>query len=180
MLPSFHMEVTLLENNTLRIKGKKASIVVDPKKGVAKQSADAILLLKKQGFDETRVSEYRVIIKEPGEYEVGGIKLTGVGEDTAMFYSLNVDNLDMVLANTSTLSKFKEVITEPKIAILNADSEVDAEDITAIEPRVVLLYGQYAKGAVKSLGKEGVPGVKKYASTKESLSEEETQIVWLA
>jgi len=173
------MEVTLLENQTLRIKGKKSSLVVDPKKGVAKQTADAILLLQKNDFDKTRVSDYRIIVKDPGEYEVGGIKLTGVGEGDSMFYSLNVDNLDMVLANTSTLSKFKEVITEPKIAILNADSEVDAEDITAIEPRVVLLYGEHAKEAAKSLGKEGLPAVKKYTQAKESLSEE-TQIVWLA
>lgn len=173
------MEITLLENNALKIRGKKASLVVDPKKGVGKQTADAILLLKGEEFDPARVDEYRVVVKEPGEYEVGGIKLTGVGEEDSMFYNLNVDNLSMVLANTSTLSKFKEIITEPKVAILNADSEVDAEDITAIEPRVVLLYGEYAKEAVKSLGKEDAQATKKFSQAKETLPEE-TQIVWLA
>lgn len=173
------MEVTLLENNALRIKGKKASLVVDPKKGVTKQTADAILLLGKQEFDPTRVEGARLVVKDPGEYEVGGIKLTGTGDESAMFYNLNVDNLNLVLANVSVLSKFKDAITGPKIAILNADSQLDPEAIAAIEPRVVLLYGQYSKEAVKSLGKEGISGTKKFAPAKEFLPEE-TQIVWLA
>jgi hypothetical protein len=173
------MEVTLLENNALRIKGKKASIIVDPKKGVPKQTADAILLLQNGEYDPTRVEGARVVVKDPGEYEVGGIKLTGQALDGAIFYNINIDNTDMVLANASTLSKFKDLITEPNIAILNADSEFDPESIAAIEPRVVLVYGEHSKQALKSLGKEEMTGVKKFTQTKESLPEE-TQIVWLA
>lgn len=173
------MEVTLLENNCLRIKGKKASIIVDPKKGVQKQTADAILLLEKQEFDPSRVEGSRLTVKDPGEYEVGGIKMTGQGADGSIFYNISVDSTDLVLAQASTLGKFKDAITEPKIAILNADSEIDPETIAAIEPRVVLLYGQHSKEAIKSLGKEGITGVRKFAPAKEALAEE-TQIVWLA
>lgn len=181
-----YMEVALFPNNTLRIKGKRASLVVDPKKGGQKQSADAILLLQNKDFDPSRVSDYRVIVADPGEYEVGGIKMTGVTGDNGtlpagrqVFYNLNVDNLDMILANTSSLSKFKELITEPKVAILNADSEIDLETITAIEPKVVVLYGQYSHSAVKALGKVGVSASKKFVQTSDKLPQE-SQVVWLA
>lgn len=173
------MEVLLLPNNSLRIKGKKATIIVDPKKDIPKQIGDAILLLQRGEFDPTRVSEYRIIVSDPGEYEIGGIKMIAVSGDNERFYSLNVDNLDMVLANTSSLSKFKDAVAEPKIAILNADSEVDPEAITAIEPRVVVLYGAYSQSTVRALGKEGVSGVKKYAATKETSLLQETEVVWL-
>lgn len=174
-----HMEVVLLGSSTLKIKGKKASLVVDPKKGVPKQEAAAILLLNKSEFDPSRVSEHRVIIAEPGEYEVSGIKMSVNTNHRGIFYSLNVDNIDMVLANTSNLSSFTDKITGPKVAILNVDSEFDAEAIAAIEPRVVLLYGENSESAIKSLGKTGVMPSKKISYTSDKLPEE-TQIVWLA
>lgn len=179
MLRFANMEIALLENNTLKIKGKKATIIVDPKKGLPKQTADGILIFDKGNFDPTRIDENRVVIDEPGEYEVGGIKISGITNGKGIFYSLNVDDLDMVLAKTSTLSKFSDEITEPKVAIINVDSELDSASLAAIEPRVVVLYGEKAEAGIKALGKEGITRTKKFAQTPDKLPEE-MQVIWLA
>ena len=69
------MDVALLGSNSLKIKIKKTSLIIDPKKDIAKIDADAIIVTGKD-YDPSRVSEHRVIINQTGEYEVSGLKIS--------------------------------------------------------------------------------------------------------
>ena len=175
----FLMEVALLDKNTLRIKGKKATLVVDPKSKMAKVEADAIISLENKDFDASRVENYRVVINEPGEYEVSGVKMTAL-RDGNVYYGLNVDNTQILLAKTSSLDKLSQDMNEPQVAVLNADSELNDSLVAAIEPRVVILYGEHAEAGAKALGSQNLAPVKKYAITSDKLPEDQQQIiVWL-
>src|SRR5258708_36075548 len=92
------MDVTLLSEGSLKIKGKKASLIVDPKTKTPKNTEDMILALQGE-IDPSRVDEYRLVVDDDGEYEVGSVKVTGQSKnDYGMFYNLNIDNTQVILA----------------------------------------------------------------------------------
>ncbi len=169
------MEVALVGKDTLKIKGKKASLIVDPKGEIPKTPADAILLLNGE-VDPTRVEEYRVIINDEGEYEVGAIKITGISHG---IYNLNVDNTQAILGKTSSIGKLSDTSNEAQVAILNVDSELNEAIIASLEAKVVILYGEKANEGLKALGKHDLAATKKFNVAKELSEDSETQIVWL-
>lgn len=174
------MEVALLDQNTLKIKGKKGSLVVDPRTKMPKTSADAVLTLDSDS-DFSKVEEYRVVVGDDGEYEVGGIKITGLSSGSSgVFYNLNVDNSQTFLAKASTLSKLSDTSNEAQVAILNVDSLLNEALVASLEAKVVILYGEKASEGLTALGKKDLSPTKKYATPKDLSLESETQIVWLA
>ena len=172
------MEVSLLDKTSLKLKSKSASFVVDPFEKLSKTQTDGVIILSKEGTDLAKVADYRVVISSPGEYEVGGVKVSGIDIEGNTVYDFKIDNIDVILARTSYLPKVSDKIKEYDIAIFNVDSEINQTVVTALEPRVVILYGENVAEAVKSLGFENVQNVQKYAVTQDKLPEE-MQVIFL-
>ncbi len=171
------MEVALLDKTSLRIKSKHTNFVVDPFEKLPKTTTDAVLILSHDNVDLSRVTDYRVVIKSPGEYEVGGIKISAIGMDGSTIYGLTVDNVDILLAKTSSVTKVSEKLKEYQIAIFNVDSEINQTVVTALEPRVVILYGEKATDAAKALGKEDAQVLQKFSAAEDKLPEEMQVVV---
>lgn len=174
------MDLTILDKNSIKIKGKKSSLVVDPAPKSPKTPADAILLLGPDGAID-RVEGSRLVVNDDGEYEVGGIKITGVSNlDSGIVYNLNIDNTPTILARTSTLEKMTDTANEAQIAILNVDSSLNEAIIAQLEAKVIVLYGEKSIEGLKALGRKDLPSTRKVTIGREKLPEEqETQIVWL-
>lgn len=172
------MDVTLLSEGSLKIKGKKATLIVDPKTKMPKNAADMILSLGDQ-IDPSRVDEYRLIIDDDGEYEIGSIKVTGLSKSDGIFYNLNIDNTQIILAKVSTLEKLTDTSSEAEVAILNVDSNLNEAIVASLEAKTVILYGEKVTEGIKALGKNDLTPTKKLSIAKEKLPDE-TQIVWLA
>lgn len=168
------MDVTLLSQNCIKIKGKKAGFIIDPEKGMQKNNADAIILLNKDTADLTRVDDYRVIIDGPGEYEIGRVKINGIKTGESTVYSLIVDNVEVLLGEVSALSGIVDKIQEHKVAILNVDSEIKESVVTAVEPRLAILYGEKASEGAKAMGKDesSIQRTKKLSFNEDKLPEE--------
>lgn len=175
------MDVTLLSEGSLKIKSKKASLVVDPKEKTPKTAAEGVLLLEKEAA-LNRVEGARLVVNDDGEYEIGGLKITGNSSlNSGIFYLLNVDGTQALLAKTSTLEKLSDTANEAEVAILNVDSLLNESIIASLEAKSIILYGQKASEGLKALGKQDLTPTKKITVGKEKLPEEsETQIVWLA
>lgn len=172
------MEVALLDKTSLRIKSKHTNFVVDPLGKLSKTSTDAVLILSGDSVDLSKVMDYRVVIKSPGEYEVGGIKISAIDMDGSTVYGLTIDNVDILLAKTSSVTKVSEKLKEYQIAIFNVDSEINQTVVTALGSRVVILYGEKATDAAKALGKEDVQVLQKFSAAEDKLPEE-MQVVLL-
>jgi len=171
------MEVALLDKTSLRIKSKHTNFVVDPFEKLSKISTDAVLILSGDNIDLSKVTDYRVVIKSPGEYEVGGIKISAIDLDGATVYGLTVDSVDILLAKTSSVTKISEKLKEYQIAIFNVDSEINQTVVTALEPRVVILYGEKATAAAKALGKEDAQVLQKFSAGEDKLPVEMQVVV---
>jgi hypothetical protein len=170
------MEVALLSQQTIRIKSKLATIVVDAE-NPSKTSSDCLLFLS-ESYTGEKEGEHRLSIYASGEYEIGGIKITVTGQREKLVYKLVVDGATVIVTLGSTLEKPIDGMGDCDIVIVNADATFNTEAITALSPHVVVLYGKETKDGLKALGKEGVVGVSKYSTSKEL--PEEMEVVLLA
>lgn len=165
-----NMEITIVSQESIRIKGKQTAFVVDPVVTKAKVTADAVLLAKGSSVDTSSVEGSRLTIAGPGEYEIGGVKISGVksGETTA--YYLSLDGVSVLISPTSML-KNKESLRDVDVVVLQADSVVDQSALATVANGVALFYGVQAAENIKGLGKE-LQSVSKYVTTKDKLPQE--------
>jgi hypothetical protein len=146
------MDIQIFDKDSLKIKSKKTTLAIDPRSSIQKFEADAIVLLDKNS-DITRINDFRVIINAAGEYEVNGLKISGLVLDDVTIFTIISDNASTLLTKASSLEKVSaDKVGECKILIINADADLDQSRVTAMEPNVVILYGEKAKEGAKALG----------------------------
>lgn len=172
------MDIYLFGQDSLKIKSKKATLAVDPKTAIQKFDADAILLTG-EDTDVNRITNYRLVISGPGEYEVSGLKIGGLGADGSLMYSLISDNVNALVVRASALKKVSaEKIGDYQIVVINADEDINESLVTAMEPNIVVVYGQKAVEAVKALGKGSAVASSKVSFAEDKLPEE-TEVLLL-
>lgn len=163
-----YMEIAYLSKSGLRIKGKQATIAIDPQD---KSSYDAVLLLTKIS-EEVIKQEDGILITGAGEYEIGGIKITCMRSDADLFYSIIVDGVEVLVGKLDSLEKMQHKLKEYHIVVVNCVEEVNASFITSLAENVVMFYGDKAKEISASFGKENVKIMNKFSSTKDKLPTE--------
>ena len=172
------MDFQLFGEESLRIKGKKVSLAVDPKEKISKFDAEAILSTDKSP-DITRVNDYRVVIDGPGEYEVSGLKIAGKRAEVGIVYELITEGSNILVARASDIANLSlDRLDDYKIVVINADSELNQSTITAMEPRVVVLYGNHKKEGAKKLGSDS-PSVSGKISVSDDKFPEELEVMLL-
>ena len=178
------MEIVLLSSDSIRIKGKSCTIVVNPQnKSVPLQVA--ILIAEQQG--KNFVSDEGIIIDGPGEYEVGGVKISGTrGKDARLdssektesqarpevVYSMSVDGVAIAVGTLEALSEAQQKIKEHNIVVAFVASEIDASFITNIAVNGAVFYGPESSKVVSNFAKEGVREMPKYVATLDKLPTE--------
>ena len=167
------MDVTLLNENTLKIKGKNASIIVNPSTFISKTEADAIILLKSDlSFNADKIEGSRIIIKGPGEYEISGIKISTTKVEEDQVARIDVDNVKVLVGNGLAIEKIHDKIEESQVVVINSDEEFNHSILTSLEPNVILIYGAKKTEVAKSLGKDGAISASKYSIASDKLPAE--------
>lgn len=169
------MDIALLGNDSLKVKSKTATLIFNPSASIARTEADATLSFEKK-FDNSKISGTRVDINGPGEYEVNGVKITGVRAMGNTVYYLEGDGLKILVGKFSNIESISENFPEIHIGVFDVDSFNDSV-LVKIDPRVSLLYGAQKETALKELGKN--IKVPKYSITFEKLPEE-TEVIGLS
>lgn len=172
------MDIIHIEKNCIRIKGKTASFLLDPLPGIAKNSADAILFLNEDAQNDiSKIEGVRLIIKAPGEYEVGGVKISGIRTEDYLTYIMNIDGIEVFIGNGEAMQKIQEKVKECDVAIVITMAIVNGSFIAALSPKVLVLVGIGALGLAKALGKENTQAATKTQVTKEKLPDEMDVVV---
>lgn len=167
------MEVALISKKSLRIKGKNAVLSVDPD---SKFESNAALFLDKEPQGKYVVGA-EVVINGPGEYETGGIKISGVKHDDNLVYSMTVDNVGILLGKLTTLEKLHTKLKEANILVVNCDNVSDASFLTALVTNVVIFYGDKATEICKAFGQENPKTAKQFSTTVEKLPAEVETVI---
>lgn len=171
------MEIALVAENVLRIKTKQSTLVIDPSTLLrVKTAADAVIGFAAEGLSLAKIEGHRVVIREAGEYEIGGMKISGIRIDKNLVFELRADGLTMLLAKAANIEAIKDKADHCHILVLYADKICDASGITALEPDAVVVYGEKAADVAKALGKEGKT-VEKYTVAADKLPAEMEVVV---
>ncbi len=208
------MEITWYGHSCFRIRSKGISIVMDPydqKIGykLGKLSAD-IVTVSHDHYDHNNVAAVSgnpKVINGPGEYEIGGVFITGVqlwhdqekgarrGSNTA--YLINLEDMvtchlgdlghPLSTAQVESMSNV-DVLLIPVGGTYTINASQAADVISLIEPRVVIPMHYKTEGLqldidplerfAKAMGMKATEPLPKYSVTRGALPEE-TQVVVL-
>lgn len=164
------MDIAICGKNSIKLKGKQVTFIVDPGKEMPKTSADAIILLNgSNGIDVARVTDSRIIIDGPGGYEVGGVKISATKMPKGNLYRLSIDGVSIVLGSATDAEM--EGFNVCQVAIVNTNNGFNEAFVTALEPKVTVLYGDKKIESAKTLGAENVVLVPRITITKDKLPE---------
>lgn len=170
------MDISIIGKNSIKLKGKKASFIVDPAKDMPKASADAIILLNGiDDIDTGRVTDSRLIINGAGGYEVGGTKVSGTTTPKGTIYRLSIDDINVIVGRAADVKM--EGFNTCQILIMNTNNDFIESSITALEPKIAVLYGDKKIDCAKTLGAESITLVPKITATKDKLPEKMEVVV---
>ena len=171
------MDISLLSQSSIKIRGKTGSLIVDPEDAMPKNNADGVLFQNpKSQAGVLRVLDCRIFVHGMGDYEVSGIKISAVGGRENLVYRLTVDEVSILLTKATEIVK-DDKINSCDILLLNVDSNFDESMVAKIDPKITILYGAGTKEALKQLGKENTAAVKKFSTAKDKLPAEMEVIV---
>jgi hypothetical protein len=162
------VDIAVLGKTSIKLKGKGASFVIDPSSTMPKTAADAIVLSgSHKDSDLSRVTDARIVIDGPGEFEAGGVKISGIKIPDGIIYRLLIDSVSVVVGR---MDKYKgDASLESQVAVVNAGDDFNESALTSLDPKVVVLYGDSSNGNAKKLGAENVSFVSKVNITKDKL-----------
>lgn len=170
------VDISIIGNNSIKLKGKGATFIVDPTSALPKTASDAIILLNgSSNMDVARVTDSRITIDGPGGYEVGGVKVSGTKTAKGTLYKLLIDDVSIVLG--SATDKELEGFNECRVAIVNTNSDFNEAFVTALEPKIAVMYGDKKAESAKQLGVESTSPVPKITVTKDKLPEKMEVVV---
>lgn len=164
------MEITSTSPTSLKLKGKHASLLINPHDKSAQ--VNAAIVLGNIPSQDIKVKEDVVVFKGPGEYEAGGIKVTGIKGDISTVFSINIDGVDIAVGNLSDLEKLHQKMKEHNIALILANEVHDASFATSIASNTIAFFGTQAKTVADSFAKDEKKEVSKYQITAEKLPTE--------
>lgn len=167
------MEIALLAHNGLKIKEKNVTFAIDAHE---KGSYAAVFALQKSA-DELLIDPETVAISGPGEYEIGGVKISGTSSGTTVIYSIRIGSLSLLLGTALSLEKMQQKLKEHDVVVVANKEGQDISFVTALASNVVILYGEKAAEAGKALSGDAVKQMTKYAITRDKLPVELETVV---
>lgn len=170
------MDISIVGKNSIKLKGKKVSFVVDPSKEMPKTSADAVILLNgTENVDLDRAADSRIVINGPGEYEIGGAKVSGAATPKGVLYHVSIDDVHIIVGKP-TESKIEGFVAS-QVAVIHVDSKINESFITSLEPKITVLYGEKKEEEAKALGAQTITSVSKITVAKDKLPEKMEVVV---
>ncbi len=208
------MEITFLGHASFKLKGKNSSLVTDPYGDLAgikfpKTDADIVTVSHQHGDHNgvELVSGEPFVISGPGEYEVKGIKVSGVdsfhdtkrgserGKNT--IFKIKVDDLqvchlgdlgqdELTSEQIDALGDI-DIVLVPCGGVYTIDASAAAKIATSLEPKMVIpmhfkdpessLGIEGVDKFLKEMGKEKLEPLPKLVITKDKLPEELTVVL---
>lgn len=165
------MDLSLVGKQTILIKTKNASLIFDPDSSMSKTEADSILSSYDEA-DTSKIENSRILINGAGDYEVGGIKISGIRTEEGIFYTIKLKDMDLLLGRMSILEKAKGKIPQSKVLVFNLDSEVDESVISETEATSIIAYSE--KEELLSKFAKDKERVKKVSLKEDKLPQETT------
>lgn len=163
------MEIKSIRDSTLLLKGKTASLILDPQTISIGEEV------------EGEIKSSRLVISGPGEYEVKGVKILGVAAGERTNYEIKIDGLKLAIIHGKITEKYEEVFSDLDVLLLSlpVDGPSPQELVLKLEPKIVVVYKtEDPTKFLKDIGREGVLPSSRLVVKKDSIPAE-LEAVWL-
>lgn len=168
------MEIAWVAKQGLRIKGKNAVVMINPLDETVPHEATLYFPVKTSLKKATAVP-----VNGPGEYEIGGIKISGIKNKEQTVYSVTVDGIDILTGDLQAISTLQHKLKEHNIVLIQTEDDLDASFVNGLATNAVMLYGTKAKEVLTKFAKEGLQEMGKFQTTKDKLPQE-IQTIYLS
>lgn len=196
-----------------RLKGKNASVLIDPFDPeftglkLPKDLVADVELITHDHKDHSFVTGNQMKFSDPGEYEVGGVVITGIssfhdnteGSERGknIIFHIMIDGLNLVHLGDFGQSKLTEdqvaaigqtdILLIPVGGTFTIDGKIASEIVSQLEPKIIIPMHYKIDGLkfdlepvdnfLKEMGAESVVPVPKLSITKDKLPDEPTVVV---
>jgi hypothetical protein len=112
------MEIKLVGKSSIFLEGKKESALINPSENELKDTKynSRIVLFTSGDFSGADLKNDRILIRGSGEYEIGGVEITGInGEDGNTVYRIIMDGFIIIV-----LGDIKQGLTPKRIERLDS------------------------------------------------------------
>src|SRR3989344_8302726 len=117
------MDIALLDQKAIKVKGKSSAIVIDPNTSTLKVEANAIIMLEDSAdFSDKKIEGSRITVKGPGEYEIGGAKISGIKIGEKLVVRIDIDGVKVLVGSGASIEKISDKIDASEVIIINSDS----------------------------------------------------------
>ena len=129
------MNIKVLKDNSLCLWGKDENILINPGKEVLgdKKYKSRVVLFTREELDFLGLTFAGVVIRGSGEYEAGGVEISGVdGNGNGVVYLVGLDEVAVVVMNGVGGLLDKKLVDKVKgadvmLVIVKAGEKVDAK-----------------------------------------------------
>lgn len=140
------MEVAIVKDNSLKIKGEKTVIVTDP---ISKIEAQVVILTDSGNYELDKVEGTRLVISGQGEYEVGGISIVGKDVKGDIVYTLSDSYNNVLIVPSSLVSKIQEE-NEYSCVLIKVVDEIKEDAFSVFNSKCFVIYGNIDLAKLKS------------------------------
>lgn len=169
------MEISVQGFDSLRIRGKHAALFINPQDKTS--SYNAAILFGHPAVSSLKIRDDVVIIDGPGEYEAGGIKITGIKSEENVVYSIALDNIDILIGDRGSIEKIQQKLKEYHVVIIRAGDEGNASFAPSVGMNAVVIYGEHARAVADTVAKDEKKETTKYVLTGDKLPAETETIL---
>lgn len=170
-----YMEISLQSVNSLKIRGKHAALYINPQDKTA--NYNMAILLGNPAKSSLKIRDDVVIIDGPGEYEAGGIKVTGIKADSASVYSITIDGVELILGDREALEKVHQKVKEHNVALIHAGTFGNTSFAPALGMNAILFFGDKGKETIDTMAKEEKKESNKFSISSDKLPAETETIL---
>ncbi|RJQ24849.1 hypothetical protein C4577_06925 [Candidatus Parcubacteria bacterium] len=148
------MEIIRINDESIRIKGKKISVVTDPDE---KAEGDVFIYTTRS---ESRTSmantEGKLVVEGPGEYEVGGVHFRVSSDNDNLIYKIDEDS-NVLLLTSKSAKKVEE--GDYTAVIIKAVEKLEEGDLSNFSSSNIVLYGKEENIALNDANLKRIPKV---------------------
>lgn len=153
------MEIAVVSDNTLKVRSKNSSFLVNPTK---LSDSDAILLTNKA--NDYGIYDGKLVIDGPGEYEVAGVSIKGEKGSAGTSYDLLEENQKLLVIDAEDVGKSKGGDDYIATLVVGANPVGQAE-LEKITSGVVIVLGaglEASNDGIKKIDKINLKKIDEY------------------
>lgn len=130
------MELSLENNNTLKISTKNGTVVINP----TSSATGNILILSDNTSPSFDVPDSTLVIYGPGEYEASGILVKGTRPQTDTVYEISDANGKILYTTSNSISKLTDEEDFDAVVVRVVDS-YDEAVLEALSANLLVIFG---------------------------------------